>query len=89
MEETKVKQISHFAGSVNSPDNQKLTVWFRAQRHKQNLTMRELGQRLNIPHSYISKIEHCERRLDVVEFTRYCKALEVDPRDALNVILDK
>lgn len=89
MEDKKIERISHFSGSVSSPDNQKLTLWFRSQRHQKNLTMRELGDRLNIPHSYISKIEHCERRLDVVEFTRYCKALEIDPHEALSIILDK
>lgn len=89
MEEKKIARISHFSGSVSSPDNQKLTKWFRVQRHQQHLTMRELGERLNVPHSYISKIEYCERRLDIVEFTRYCKALDVDPHEALNVIVEK
>ena len=80
-------RVSAFAGSVHSAENQKLTVWLRACRTSQGLTMRELGQRLNIPHSYISKIEHQERRLDVVEFVRYCKALGIDPRVAFEQLL--
>lgn len=81
------KRQSAFAGSVHSPANRQLTRWLRTQRVSQGLTMRELGGRLYIPHSYISKIEHCERRLDIVEFVRYCNALGVDPRQALDMIL--
>ena len=82
-----ITRRSAFSGSVKSTANQQLMTWFRMKRLEQGLTMRELGNRLHIPHSYISKIEHCERRLDVVEFVRYCRALEVDPRDALAVLL--
>lgn len=78
---------SVFAGSVKSSANQQLTRWLRAKRTSQGLTMREVGGRLHIPHSYISKIEHCERRVDVVEFVRYCRALDVDPREALDILL--
>lgn len=82
-----IKRRSAFLGSVKSTENQRLMTWFRMKRLEQGLTMRELGNRLHIPHSYISKIEHCERRLDVVEFVRYCRALEVAPREAMEVLL--
>lgn len=82
-----IKRRSAFLGSVKSTENQQLMTWFRMKRLEQGLTMRELGNRLHIPHSYISKIEHCERRLDVVEFVRYCRALEVAPREAMEVLL--
>lgn len=81
------KRQSAFAGSVRSPANRQLTRWLRIQRRLQGLTMREVGERLFIPHSYISKIEHCERRLDIVEFVRYCQALGVDPHQALDMLL--
>ena len=82
-----ITRRSAFLGSVTSTANQRLMTWFRTKRLQKKLTMRELGNRLHIPHSYISKIEHCERRLDVVEFARYCRALEVDPREAMEVLL--
>lgn len=81
---TDAKPRSLFAGSVFSNENKALTLWLRHMRVSQGLTMRELGGRLNIPHSYISKIEHCERRLDVVEYLRYCYALRVDPLEGIH-----
>lgn len=83
-EHVDTKPQSLFAGSVRSNENQALTIWLRHMRVTQGLTMRELGGRLNIPHSYISKIEHCERRLDVVEYLRYCNALQVDPLEGIH-----
>lgn len=83
-EAVEFKPRSLFAGSVHSNENQALTIWLRHMRVSQGLTMRELGGRLNIPHSYISKIEHCERRLDVVEYLRYCNALQVDPLEGIH-----
>lgn len=48
--------------------------------------MRSLAQVLGTPHSFIGKIENQERRLDVIEFLRYCDALEVDPYEGLGLL---
>ncbi len=48
--------------------------------------MRSLAQIIGTPHSFIGKIENQERRLDVVEFVRYCNALEVDPTEGLALL---
>ncbi|KZV14249.1 protein with unknown function [Dorcoceras hygrometricum] len=48
-----------------------LTCWLRDMRKKQGLTMRDLGKRLGVTHSYIQKVETGERRLDVVEYIWY------------------
>ena len=42
------------------------------------LTQRDLAQRLKRPHSYVAKIECGERRVDVVEFVEFARALKVD-----------
>jgi hypothetical protein len=51
--------------------------------------MRSLSEVLGTPHSFIGKVENQERRLDVVEFVRYCQALEVDPADGLRQVLSQ
>lgn len=48
--------------------------------------MRELGEKLGVIHSWVGKIEQGERRLDIVEYLKICKALEVDPHDGLNLL---
>jgi transcriptional regulator with XRE-family HTH domain len=50
-----------------------------ASRREAKLTQRDLAQRLKKPHSYISKIETGERRMDVVEFTAIARAMKIDP----------
>ena len=48
--------------------------------------MREMGGRLGEIHSWIGKIELGERRLDLVEYVRFCKALKIDPHEGLKLI---
>ncbi len=40
------------------------------------LTQRDLAERLKKPRSYVSKIEVCERRIDVMELIHYLRALK-------------
>ena len=49
----------------------------------------DLAKRLNKPQSYISKVESGERNLDVIEFTAYCWALELEPSKFLKKLLDR
>ena len=69
--------------TVSSEENIKLTGWLKTKRKEKGHTMRSLAMLIGTPHSFIGKIEHQERRLDVVEFLRYCDALEVDPVEGL------
>ncbi len=72
--------------SLHSSENQRLIEWLRRLRETKGLTMRDLAERLGVPHSYIGKVEQAERRLDVVEFLAYCEALEISPIDGLRAI---
>ena len=47
------------------------------------LSQRDLAVRLNITHSLVGKIETGDRRLDVVEFYEYTKALGLVPSETL------
>ena len=48
--------------------------------------MRALAAKLERPHSFVERVEHQERRLDVCEFVIYCEALNVDPVEAIHLI---
>lgn len=73
--------------TINNPKNAKLLKWLREQREAKGFNMRELGAKLDVPHSFICKVEQGERRLDVIEFIQYCKALDISPIDGINLIL--
>jgi transcriptional regulator with XRE-family HTH domain len=73
-------------GSLHTAENKRLIVWLKGHREAQKLTMRQLAEKLGVPHSYVGKIEQAERRLDVAEYLTYCEALGVSPIDGLKVI---
>ena len=48
-------------------------------RHAARITQRELALRMRRERSFVSRIEMGERRLDMVEFYRVCRACGQDP----------
>ncbi len=56
-------------------------------RTKAGVTQRELARRLDRAHSYVSRIEKGDRRLDVPEFIQWCEVLGADPIDLMRRIV--
>src|SRR5262245_57102632 len=52
-------------------------------RTEANLSQRALAARLEVPHSWVAKVEAGERRIDVVELCWFLAACEVDPATSL------
>jgi transcriptional regulator with XRE-family HTH domain len=46
-------------------------------RQKSGLTQEELASRLGATQSFVSKCERGERRIDVIELARFCKAMGI------------
>jgi transcriptional regulator with XRE-family HTH domain len=51
------------------------------QRHRRaaGLTQSDLARALGTDRSQISKLERSERRLDIVDYLRICRAIGLDP----------
>jgi len=75
-------QLGHMK-TIYSPEAKRLSSWLREQREAKGLTMRQAGELIQKPHSFIGKIEVGQRRLDVVEFVWYCECLGFDPVEGL------
>jgi transcriptional regulator with XRE-family HTH domain len=56
-------------------------------RTKAGVTQRELARRLDRAHSYVSRIEMGDRRLDVPEMIQWCEVLDADPVDVMRRIV--
>ncbi|MEW5685255.1 MAG: helix-turn-helix transcriptional regulator [Pseudomonadota bacterium] len=56
-------------------------------REERGLTQRELAEILELPRSYISKLETAERRLDVLDLARLADALSVSRAELLQRLL--
>ena len=69
--------------TLHAPEYRKLIEWLKAARLERGLTMRELAAELGVPHSYVGKVEQCERKLDVLEYVEYCQVLGVSSEDGL------
>ena len=72
--------------SIYTAETNRLGVWLRQQREGKGLTMRQVAEIINEPHTFVGKIETGHRRLDVVEFVWYCKMMGFDANEGLNVI---
>lgn len=73
--------------TIYSDEYSDLLSWLKSEREKANLTMREVASRLDVHHSWVGRVETGERRLDVMEFVRYCEGLGVDPHKGLDQLL--
>jgi transcriptional regulator with XRE-family HTH domain len=58
-------------------------------RRAAGLTQQQLGDVLGKPQSYVSKIERRERRIDVIEFTTWVRATDIEPPAAYSELLKR
>ena len=64
--------------SIHSEQQKKLLELLKQVRIDAKISQTDLAKLLEKPQSYVSKIESGERRLDVIEFIRICKAIKCD-----------
>ena len=74
---------------AHDPQYIELIARLRNARKVKKLSQKELGDLLNKPQSFVSKVETCERRLDMIEATKWCIALGISLEDALPPLLKK
>jgi transcriptional regulator with XRE-family HTH domain len=78
--------MKKFRLSIYDPEQVLLRDWLVKSRKEANLTQRELALKLEVVHSLVGKVEKGERRLDTIEFRKYCLALDVNPCDFFNLL---
>lgn len=58
------------------------------QRKAAGITQVELAARMETDQSQVSKLERRERRIDIVDYLRYCQAIGLDPGQPLRMATD-
>jgi transcriptional regulator with XRE-family HTH domain len=61
----------------------------RAARKDAGYSQGGFGERIGKEQSFVSKVETCQRRLDVIEAARWCAALGIRLEDALPAAIRK
>ena len=56
------------------------------RRRELEMTQADLAKVYGEDQSFVSRIERRQRRLDVYEYVRFCRALEIDPAAILRAI---
>jgi ribosome-binding protein aMBF1 (putative translation factor) len=70
-------------GAAHNTQYVEFVTRLRNARRARGLTQSELGRLLRKPQAFVSKVERCERRLDVIEAAEWCLALQVRIDDVL------
>ena len=73
--------------SVHSDEQQLLRELLIQAREDAGLTQQKLARRLKKHQSFVAKYEGGERRLDVIELIRICRAMGTDPMPILRALL--
>ena len=56
---------------------QRVIARLRAKREEKGVTQMQLAEKLGVNQTFVSKVEICERRLDIVELLTICEILEI------------
>lgn len=73
--------------SIYNKDYLAVMVWLRERRKASGLTMRDVSNRLKVHHSWVARIEHGDRRLDIAEYVLYCEAIGCNPHEGLTTMI--
>lgn len=73
--------------SPYSPHYEKLQTWLKEQRGKSGYSQREVSEIMNRHHSIVGKIEQSRKKIELVEFIKYCQVLGADPYEGLAVLI--
>ena len=75
--------------STHSGEYAALRQRLEAMRKRAGLSQRALARRLGVPHTWVSKVETGERRIDLVEFAWYCAGCGVNAAREAEAIIAK
>jgi len=72
--------------AIYTKESAVLRAWLVKKRKDENLSQRKLADLLNLHHSIVAKIETGERQLNVVELIDYCKVLNCNPVEIIELL---
>lgn len=77
------------ADSLRDPRYQAVIARLIALRKEAGINQRDLAAKMGQLHSFVGKVELCERRLDIVQLIDWLRALDVDEEEFYAKVLAK
>jgi hypothetical protein len=71
---------------VMGPANRAIIAALVKRRKERGLTQIDIARALRTDQGQVSKWERCERRLDVIDYARFCHAIGLDPGEPLRTL---
>ncbi|MBL9080731.1 MAG: helix-turn-helix transcriptional regulator [Planctomycetales bacterium] len=75
--------------STHTAEYSALLAELRQARESAGLSQRALAAKLDVPHSWVAKVESGERRVDIVEFHYVLRACGADPTTVFRRLVEK
>ena len=72
--------------SLRTPEHERLCRFLITKRKAAGLTQADVAKELGMEQTHISLIERGQRRVDVIEFLKFARALGFDPAKAMKEI---
>jgi len=66
---------------------EKLRTWLKQKRASTSLTLRDLAPMIGAHFTSVGKIEQDRKKIEIVEFVKYCQAVGADPHEGLDVVI--
>lgn len=66
---------------------EKLRAWLKQSRDESGLTLRDVADAMGRHHSVLGKMEQDRRKIEILEFVRYCQVLGVNPHEGLDILI--
>ncbi|MFZ6799267.1 helix-turn-helix domain-containing protein [Undibacterium sp. Di24W] len=74
--------------SSYSPHYEKLRHWLKQKRSLTSLTLRDLAPIIGAHFTSVGKMEQDRKKIEIVEFIKYCHAIGADPHEGLEIIIE-
>lgn len=66
---------------------EKLRTWLKQKRALTSLTLRDLAPMIGAHFTSVGKMEQDRKKIELVEFVRYCQAIDADPHEGLEIVI--
>ena len=66
---------------------EKLRLWLKERRSLSSLTLREIAPMIGAHFTSVGKMEQDRKKIELVEYIKYCQAIDADPHEGLEIII--